>query len=130
MSRMETKVITVIVPGKGATMPFTVTSATSITDLLRATGCPDWYSLSMTRRGPAVVLSNRRLLDVVHHKGKLYLSPPTNAHQLDLPFADQTPGDKCVRLPPQSCKSECGNGAAEGQSAEPPRNLDRLGACQ
>ena len=86
MSRRDVKTITVIVPSRGAIMPFTVTSATSLAELISVAGCPDWYSLSLTRKGPAISLSNRRLLDVVHHKGKLYLSPPTNSQQLDLPL--------------------------------------------
>jgi len=67
-------------------MPFTVTASTTLPDLLCAAGCPDWYAASFTRKGPPVSLVGRRVLDVVSHKGKLYLSPPPNSQQLALPL--------------------------------------------
>lgn len=84
MSRREVKLITVVLPGRGTTIPFTVTPSTTFPELLCAAGCPDGYAASLTRKGPAVSVLGRRVLDVVSHKGKLYLSPPTNSQQLDL----------------------------------------------
>lgn len=86
MSRSDTKTIAIIVPSRGATMPFTVNVATTLGELLHAAKCPDWYVASLTRKGPPIPLVSRRLLDVVHNKGKLYLAPPTTSRQLDLPL--------------------------------------------
>lgn len=67
-------------------MPFTVTATTTLGELLRAANCPDWYVASLTRKGSPIPLVSRRLLDVVHNRGRLYLAPPTTSRQLDLPL--------------------------------------------
>ena len=86
MSRRESKTITLVVPGRGATTPFTVTASTTLPDLLKAARCPDWYCASLTRKGPAISFVSRRPFDVVQHNGKLYLSSPIKTEQMDLPF--------------------------------------------
>lgn len=97
MSRRETKTITVIVPGKGLAVPVTVTAVTAFTDLLCVADCPDWYVVSLTRDGPTISLTNKRLLDVVQHKGKLYLSSPVQMTQMDLPIhGNQTMDRECT----------------------------------
>ena len=88
MNRRDVKAITVFVPSKDMTMPFTVTAESTFAELFCAAGCPDWYVLSRTRRGPAISLTKRRLLDIAYHNGKIYLSPPIKMHQLDLPLQE------------------------------------------
>ena len=86
MSRRESKTITLVVPGRGATTPFTVTASTTLPDLLKAARCPDWYGASLTRKGQAISFANKRPFDVVQHNGKLYLSSPIRTEQMDLPL--------------------------------------------
>lgn len=86
MSRRESKTITLVVPGRGATTSFTVTASTTLADLLKEARCPDWYGASLTRKGPAISFANRRPFDVVQHNGKLYLSSPIKTEQMVLPF--------------------------------------------
>ena len=89
MNTKDVKTITVVVPSKGMTIPFQVTATTTFAELFNAAGCPDWYMLSRTRKGPAVAIANKRPIDVASDDGKIYLAPPTTAKQLDLPLHTQ-----------------------------------------
>ena len=86
-------------------MPFTVTPSTTLAELLSIAGCPDWYAASLTRKGPAVSVLGRRVLDVVSQKGKLYLSPPITTRQLDLPLRDSTSIEAIPSVGNNTCPS-------------------------
>jgi len=91
MSQSDAKSIAVVVPSRGTTMQVTITAVTTLPELLHVAQCPDWYVASSTRRGPAISLINRRLIDAVHNKGRLYLSPPVTTHQqMSLPLQADT----------------------------------------